>query len=387
MDIYIKSETSELRNYNKEKLIIILFFAIFIVSQGIRGYLNDFTSSSIFNYHIVPVAIIFFMFLQRKNKFSKVNFLIFISILALCFLGFLKNRYGLSDLFRTIIGFLAPMMILLIDYRDIDIKYIFPKMYKYFNIFIYFTFMIQVIMSIKLGRTGGIVGHPLTSGWYYSIFISFNMIYYKFFKGKGDFPILLDIVIALTGTVLAAGRISLFAVIFLGVIYTFSCCRRRSIPYLILPIMLGIFLSTDMVNKFIWDKFKETAAWGDITNGRMLGIRDMLFFDLFPKFLLGRGLGYSNYVSQYLFGVVNFENPIIMFAFDHGILTTILVIFLLLIIPLCIFINRRNYLLAINFICLFIIPFSYNGLAETVGILIVLTFLIYIFLALNFSEA
>ncbi|TGY42427.1 hypothetical protein E5347_09410 [Clostridium sartagoforme] len=387
MDVYIKSETSELRNYNKEKLIIILFFAIFIVSQGIRGYLNDFTSSSIFNYHIVPVAIIFFMFLQRKNKFSKVNFLIFISILALCFLGFLKNRYGLSDLFRTIIGFLAPMMILLIDYRDIDIKYIFPKMYKYFNIFIYFTFMIQVIMSIKLGRTGGIVGHPLTSGWYYSIFISFNMIYYKFFKEKGDFSILLDIVIALTGTVLAAGRISLFAVIFLGVIYTFSCCRRRSIPYLILPIMLGIFLSTDMVNKFIWDKFKETAAWGDITNGRMLGIRDMLFFDLFPKFLLGRGLGYSNYVSQYLFGVVNFENPIIMFAFDHGILTTILVIFLLLIIPLCIFINRRNYLLAINFICLFIIPFSYNGLAETVGILIVLTFLIYIFLALNFSEA
>lgn len=387
MDVYIKSETSELRNYNKEKLIIILFFAIFIVSQGIRGYLNDFTSSSIFNYHIVPVAIIFFMFLQRKNKFSKVNFLIFISILALCFLGFLKNRYGLSDLFRTIIGFLAPMMILLIDYRDIDIKYIFTKMYKYFNIFIYFTFVIQVIMSIKLGRTGGIVGHPLTSGWYYSIFISFNMIYYKFFKGKGDFSILLDIVIALTGTVLAAGRISLFAVIFLGVIYTFSCCRRRSIPYLILPIMIGIFLSTDMVNKFIWDKFKETAAWGDITNGRMLGIRDMLFFDLFPKFLLGRGLGYSNYVSQYLFGVVNFENPIIMFAFDHGILTTILVIFLLLIIPLCIFINRRNYLLAINFICLFIIPFSYNGLAETVGILIVLTFLIYIFLALNFSEA
>ncbi|MBS5951884.1 MAG: hypothetical protein KIC47_16510, partial [Clostridium sp.] len=115
MDIHIKSETREVRNYNKEKLIIILFFAIFIVSQGIRGYLNDFTSSSIFNYHIVPVAIIFFMFLQRNNKFSKVNFLIFISILALCFLGFLKNRYGFSDLFRTIIGFVAPMMILLID--------------------------------------------------------------------------------------------------------------------------------------------------------------------------------------------------------------------------------------------------------------------------------
>ena len=29
------------------------------------------------------------------------------------------------DLFRTIIGFVAPMMVLLIDYRDIDMKYVF----------------------------------------------------------------------------------------------------------------------------------------------------------------------------------------------------------------------------------------------------------------------
>lgn len=375
------------KNYSKEKLIIILFFAIFIMSQGIRGYLNNITGSSIFNYHGVPVAIIFFMFLQKRNKFSKANIVIFLSILSLCLIGFLKNGYGFSDLFRTIIGFVAPMMVLLIDYRDIDMKYVFPKIHKYFNIFIYCTFFIQVIMSIKLGRTGGIVGHPLTSGWYYGIFISFNMIYYKYFKGKGDHLIIIDIIVALTGTVLAAGRMSLFAVIFLGVIYTFSCCRRRSIPYLILPVILGVFLSIEIVDKFIWDKFEETAAWGDVTNGRMLGIRDMMFFSIFPKFLLGRGLGYSNYVSQYLFGVVNFENPIIMFAFDYGILTTIFVIVLLLIIPIGSFINRRNYLLAINFICLFIIPFTYNGLAETVGIFIVLTFLIYIFLALNYNES
>ena len=82
------------KNYSKEKLIIILFFAIFIMSQGIRGYLNNITGSSIFNYHGVPVAIIFFMFLQKRNKFSKANIVIFLSILSLCLIGFLKNGYG-----------------------------------------------------------------------------------------------------------------------------------------------------------------------------------------------------------------------------------------------------------------------------------------------------
>lgn len=41
------------------------------------------------------------------------------------------------------------------------------------------------------------------------------------------------------------------------------------------------------------------------------------------------------------------------------------------------------YLLVVNFVCVLITQFTYNGLAETVGIFIVLTFLVYIFLCLN----
>lgn len=383
-DMYKDNKSTSIKyNYKKENLLIVLFFIIVLISQGIRGHLNNLTNSSIFNYHVIPIILIIFMFLQRKNKFSKVTFLFFLAIIGFIAIGFLGDRYRISDLLRTIVGFILPLLILLINYKDVDIKYFFPRVVKLFNIFINITFIFQVIIGINFGRTGGIVGHPLTSGWYYSIFISFNLIYNRYFKRKGDLIIIKDIILALTGTVLASGRISFVIVLFLSLIYAVTCCKKKSIPYVILPIIIIAFSFTPMVDKYIWGKFRETASWGDITNGRLLGIREMKFFNIYPKFFIGKGLGHSNYVSKYLFEVVNFENPIIMFSFDYGITTVIMLLIVTFINPIINFIKNKNILLAINFIAIFIIPFTYNGLAETVGIFIVLTFIIYIFLSIN----
>ncbi|MDU1567730.1 MAG: hypothetical protein E6876_11000 [Clostridium sp.] len=369
--------------HKKEKLIFSLFFMIVIISQGIRGRLNSITNTSIFNYHLIPIILIILMFIKRSNKVSKKNFILIFSIIGFIGIGFIANRYSISQLIRTTIGFILPLLMLLINYKDVDTNYLLPKILKTFNIFINITFLIQIIMSIKYGRTGGIVGHPLTSGWYYGIFISLNCIYYKYFNSKKDFFIIKDILIALIGTVLASGRISLIIVLILSLLYAISCCRNKVIPYVILPIILIVFLSTSIVDKYIWEKFRATASWGDITNGRLLGIREMKFFNVYPKFFTGKGVGYSNYISQYLFEVVNFENPIIMFSFDYGIITAIMLLIVSFIYPVQNFIRSKNILLAINFTAIFIIPFTYNGLAETVGIFIVLIFIIYIFLIIN----
>lgn len=369
--------------HKKEKVIFSLFFMIVIMSQGIRGRLNSITNTSIFNYHLIPIILIILMFIKRSNKVSKKNFILIFSIIGFIGIGFIANRYSISQLIRTTIGFILPLLILLINYKDVDTNYLLPKILKTFNIFINITFLIQIIMSIKYGRTGGIVGHPLTSGWYYGIFISLNCIYYKYFNSKKDFFIIKDILIALIGTVLASGRISLIIVLILSLLYAISCCRNKVIPYVILPIILIAFLSTSIVDKYIWEKFRATASWGDITNGRLLGIREMKFFNVYPKFFTGKGVGYSNYISQYLFEVVNFENPIIMFSFDYGIITAIMLLIVSFIYPVQNFIINKNILLAINFTAIFIIPFTYNGLAETVGIFIVLIFIIYIFLIIN----
>jgi hypothetical protein len=369
--------------HKKEKLIFSLFFMIVIISQGIRGRLNSITNTSIFNYHLIPIILIILMFIKRSNKVSKKNFILIFSIIGFIGIGFIANRYSISQLIRTTIGFILPLLMLLINYKDVDTNYLLPKILKTFNIFINITFLIQIIMSIKYGRTGGIVGHPLTSGWYYGIFISLNCIYYKYFNSKKDFFIIKDILIALIGTVLASGRISLIIVLILSLLYAISCCRNKVIPYVILPIILIVFLSTSIVDKYIWEKFRATASWGDITNGRLLGIREMKFFNVYPKFFTGKGVGYSNYISQYLFEVVNFENPIIMFSFDYGIITAIMLLIVSFIYPVQNFIRSKNILLAINFTAIFIIPFTYNGLAEIVGIFIVLIFIIYIFLIIN----
>lgn len=369
--------------HKKEKLIFSLFFMIVIISQGIRGRLNSITNTSIFNYHLIPIILIILMFIKRSNKVIKKNFILIFSIIGFIGIGFIANRYSISQLIRTTIGFILPLLMLLINYKDVDTNYLLPKIVKTFNIFISITFLIQIIMSIKYGRTGGIVGHPLTSGWYYGIFISLNCIYYKYFESKKDLFIIKDILIALIGTVLASGRISLIIVLILSLLYAISCCRNKVIPYVILPIILIVFLSTSIVDKYIWEKFRATASWGDITNGRLLGIREMKFFNVYPKFFTGKGVGYSNYISQYLFEVVNFENPIIMFSFDYGIITAIMLLIISFIYPVQNFIRSKNILLAINFTSIFIIPFTYNGLAETVGIFIVLIFIIYIFLIIN----
>ncbi len=369
--------------HKKEKLIFSLFFMIVIISQGIRGRLNSITNTSIFNYHLIPIILIILMFIKRSNKVSKKNFILIFSIIGFIGIGFIANRYSISQLIRTTIGFILPLLMLLINYKDVDTNYLLRKIVKTFNIFISITFLIQIIMSIKYGRTGGIVGHPLTSGWYYGIFISLNCIYYKYFESKKDLFIIKDILIALIGTVLASGRISLIIVLILSLLYAISCCRNKVIPYVILPIILIVFLSTSIVDKYIWEKFRATASWGDITNGRLLGIREMKFFNVYPKFFTGKGVGYSNYISQYLFEVVNFENPIIMFSFDYGIITAIMLLIVSFIYPVQNFIRNKNILLAINFTAIFIIPFTYNGLAETVGIFIVLIFIIYIFLIIN----
>lgn len=370
-------------SHTKEKLIMHLFFMIVIMSQGIREMLNNITKTSIFNYHLIPIGIILLMVFNKSNKLSIKSLILIFSIIGFIGIGFLSYRYSISQLIRTIIGFIIPLFILLINYKDIDIKYLLPKIIKNFNIFISIAFVIQVIMSIKEGRSGGLVGHPLTSGWYYGIFISLNCIYYKYFNYKKDIFIIKDIFIALIGSVLASGRISLTMVLILSLLYAVNCCKNKMIPYVIVPILIIGFLSTNIVDQYIWQKFRETVSWGDVTNGRLLGIREMRFFNIYPKFFIGKGVGYSNYISQYLFEVVNFENPIIMFSFDYGIITVIMLLIITFIKPIINFTRGRKFLLAINFTAIFIIPFTYNGLAETVGIFIVLIFIIYIFLIIN----
>lgn len=374
-----------IRNKTKEKQIIYLFITIIIISQGIRTIFNNLMRTSIFNYDLIPIMLIIIQVFYKRNKLDKNNIIFILLITGLLIISFIYNGYSFTQFLRSIFGFILPLYILLINYKDIDIKYTFPKLIKIFNIYIIINILFQIIFSIEDGRTGGIIGHPLTAGWYYAMYISFNCIYSKYFKPKGDIFIIKDIAIALLGTVLASGRISMIIVLVLAIIYVVSCCKYKSISYIIIPIAIILFLRSSLVNEYIWQKFVFAASYGDITNGRLLGFRKMILLNIHPNIFTGMGIGYSNYLSIVLFKTVNFENPMLMFAFDYGILTVVFLIIIILIRPVIIFFRKRNFLILANFILIFIIPFTYNGLAESIGIFIVLIFTIYMFLALNNS--
>ena len=371
------------RANTKEKIILILFLMIIIISQGIRTILNNLANTSMFNYHVIPIILILITVFTRKNKLNIKNMIFTIGIIGLLIINFIANAYTFNQFFRSIVSFIVPLFILLIDYEDIDEKYIMSKAIKLLNIFINITFIIQVFISIKYGKSGGIVGHSLTVGWYYVIFISLNCIYYKYFSAKKDILILKDIAIALLGTVLATGRISTITVLILGFFYAMNCCKNKFLIYFIMPIAIIYFLNTSLVKEQIWEKFAYASSWGDITNGRLLGIREMQFYGLYPKFFKGGGLGYSNYLTTYLFSTTNFENPILMFAFDYGILTVIFLLIIIFINPIIEFIKGKKFLLMINFLLVSLVPFTYNGLSESVGLFIVLIFIVYLFLIIN----
>ena len=111
------------KDYYKEKIIILLFILTIVISQGIRTEMNEIIHSSVFNYHFIPIAIIMWLIAWRSNKIDKINFILILSIIGQIFLGFITYRYEASKLGRTILSLILPLLILLIDYKKINIIY------------------------------------------------------------------------------------------------------------------------------------------------------------------------------------------------------------------------------------------------------------------------
>ena len=368
----------------KNNIILFLSIIIIILGQGIRTYLNDIIGVNVFNYHVFSLMIIIFLILKNKS-INKMNLVLILTITALITINFILLRQNINNFIRSLISFILPLYILLIDIKDLDISYIFRKFILYFNLLIYLSLSLDIFSFLSTGQKFGLLGHSLTSGWYYCIFLVFNYLYCLYFKEKKDIFIFKDILISLIGTVLVTGRISMLSALFLAFIYSKNCIKKRSILCIFFPLFLVFFLSSDFVDNLIWDKFRYAAGWGDITNGRLLGIRQMIIWGIKPNFFYGGGIGYSNYITGYIFNTINFENPILMFSFDYGIFIVILLLLLTLFTPIMIFLKFRNYKLVSVYIIIYLIPYTYNGLAESIGLFIVLMMIVFMFCALNYE--
>jgi hypothetical protein len=322
----------------------------------------------------------------RNKKINKLNLFIVSLITGINLVGFIFGKYDLVIFLRSMFSFILPLYIFVINSENINVEYVFSRCLRLFNLLIYCSFIISLIQVITKSemfliekRTGGILGHPLTAGWYYVIFIAMNFLYCKYYKGKNDIFIIKDMFICILGITFTTGRVSLVVGLLLNLVYIFVCLKSKIIKYVIIPVIIIGFMFSPIVNELIWEKFRVTILNGDITNGRMWALREMEFFNIYPNFMIGNGIGYSNYVSQYLLGTFNFENPLIMFTFDYGVFTVIILIIFTFIKPCINMIISKYFALSICLFSCYAIPYTYNGLAESTGLFMVLIFVTYFF--------
>ena len=165
---------TSLKDYKKEDRRVILFILTVVFSQGIRGILNNMLSTSIFNYTIESFIFIIYILIVEGDR-NKVNIFVDIIIFFFGILSFFINDIDTATFIRENFTIFMPMLLLIINSRNLDIKYIISKCVKILNIFMYISLIYSLYTAFKLAsfdiRLSGIVGHSLTAAWYYIIFV------------------------------------------------------------------------------------------------------------------------------------------------------------------------------------------------------------------------
>ena len=360
-----------------------------ILTQEIKNIINEKIGNNMLNYSFFEIIIILILFFMCKKK-NIMNLYLILAIFLINIISYVCNDIDKITILRSIFTFFLPLCILTIEDSKLNVEYLLRKCLRMLQILIYFSLIYSIFQFINGDilygrRTGGIIGHPLTSAWYYVIYLAMSCIYCKYFNDKDSVSISIDVLISILGITLSSGRIGLTIGIVLSLIYIETCMKSKLIKYILLPLAIICFMFTPIVKELIWNKFSTTINNGDITNGRLWALREMNFFKIFPRIFTGNGIGYSNYISQYLFGTFNFENPIIMFSFDYGILTTVIMLIISIIKPIIKFIINKKYMLVLIFLCIQIVPYTYNGLAESNGLFMLLMFLSKFFSIINYN--
>ncbi len=368
-----------------ENILIFMFINIFIISQFVRKEILDIFHVDL-RYYLIPIICIFMVaFITKKVKgsyFYLINFIIILTIISKIY-----YNYSLYDLIRGIMIIMIPTFILCIN-LSYKFDYVYKKILKIFNIYIYisvFLSFIEYIYMIALNgnfeqRVGGIIGHSLTAGVYYLVFLILNNIDYKYFNSKKDIYIIIDIILAIIGCLMSGGRVATILVILQSLIYVYTCIKNRVLKFVIFPI-IGVFVvNSKIFYSLIWSRFIESSTlYGDFTNGRLLSLNALIENNIKPNFLLGFGNGYAIRTTWITLQTSGLENPIIMFIYDYGILTTLIIYLLILVFPVIYFIKAKNKFILIEYLILFISLHTFNGIAESTGLYFVLLFILFIF--------
>ncbi len=384
-----------------EVLFKLLIVAIFILPQEIRGGVLG-ESLGIIN--ILAIILLFFIYkynIKNSNTFYIICF--YLTLVVYVFLALFYER-SLVKILKSIFFYFFPLGLGLIRINLITFKKIFKFMLKILNIIIILIIFIGVlrfIFNIDLNifisklmtnrmkeliynqqfsnvyRLYSFMGHPLFNTELILMFFILNSIWFKYFKEK-DLPIWI-LIVSMIGISLTASKTGMILMV-LATIFLF---RNNNKVNKIILLLLVTFIAYKLG---LFNSVIERFTEGSLTTGRSEKWIEVQAMGEFPiKFFTGYGNGFTFILNRYIdWASAAFEYPIRMFSLEFGVLTSVLIYYFIMIIPIITFIKRKQFFLGVSFMIIFVDVNTFNGLALNGDYMLIFCF--FIFLIMNISN-
>ncbi|WP_416406603.1 hypothetical protein [Priestia megaterium] len=206
------------------------------------------------------------------------------------------------------------------------------------------------------------------------IFIGVNLAYNHYYKEKASVPMYIVYGITILGTLVCNSKFGIIIVCatLLSIIMVGSNKVRNLVLLLIISISV---LSIGPIKQNVVQRFLMASESGDLSNGRLSALDYLSDSNVpLPHIFTGEGMGASDSLLQSVSDLNNIEMPFVMYMYDYGIVVTILIYIIFYLFPISIFIKNKHFYLCYLYTLIFVFANSYNGMAVSIGITQILTF-------------
>lgn len=385
-----RRNTGDIRDTSKIYLLLFTAFALFILNDTIRAMLSKSAVNMKFNLVFIMAGIATIAYLFYKENIDLRMIVLGLAIAGLAFLAIQSGSGKLSHNAKALATIFMPMLIIGFRIPEVDFNPFLRIFIRGFNIICilavalglvdYFTefgitnffidyrlFDNEVSSMIRSAQTLGIyrlysfIGHPLVTAWYLLIFYTLNVLYNRYYK-----PLLNDyfvIIVTFTGLLLCGSRTALIAALLMLIFLNNSKNKFAFISF-VTALGAGLF-STSLFKENLLQRFVLYYEAGDISQGRNQAFYYVWHgYAKMPAWFTGGGLDSSYQITTRWGFIKSFEYPIIMLAYDLGIVAVILIYAALLLIPVYIFIKNRSYRILAFFLLIFIYMNGFTALAD-----------------------
>lgn len=381
---------SDMQDTGKICLLLFTAFALFILNDTIRAMFSKSALNIKLNLVFILIGILTIAYLFYKENIDLRMIILGLAIAGLAFLAIQSGSGKLSHNVRAFAGIFIPLLIIGFRIPKLDFKpflkifiqglnitcilVVILGMVDYLSGFGITDFLInhnlfdneasliiRSAQSLGIYRLYSLIGHPLVTAWYLLIFYMLNVLYNRYYK-----PLLNDyfvIIVTFIGLLLCGSRTALIVALLMLIFLNNSKNKLGFISFV--TVMGAGLFSTSLFKENLLQRFILHYEAGDVSQGRNQAFYNVLHgFAQAPAWFTGGGLDSSYEITMKWGFIKSFEYPIIMLAYDLGIVTTFLIYVAILLVPIYVFLKNRSYRILAFFLLMSIYINGFTSLAD-----------------------